>query len=126
MWDDKNYNLEYPKEFKNCYVHRKSRILKSRWKTSNYYTRIFKINKNHYHYIINHNKKLHFRLIPESYKNERIGITDLQILHVSTNTPEKRKIKYEKYIDNDVDKSQKNYQHFLRDDPITNEFVPIC
>ena len=68
---------------------------------------------------------MHFSLIPQIYESEKIYTTDLQILHYSTDTKEKREKKYIKYKNNDKDQSQSSYEHIIVENPITNEFKPI-
>lgn len=123
MWGKTVYNLEYPKEIKH--KNELKFILNSKYKTSNYYTRIFKVKKNYFEHKISFNKKLHFSLIPDIYKKEKIGFADLQILHFSTDSLKKRENKHAKYMENDKDISQENYDHILKKDPIVNKFTPI-
>lgn len=123
MWNNTHYNMEYPTQIRN-----KSKlqgILNSKYQTTNYYTRMFKIKKNYFHHQISNDKKLHFSLLPDIYNKEKFSFADLQILHNSTDSKEKRMKKYTKYQENDLDNSQNNYNHILVDNPIINKFKPI-
>ena len=123
MWNNTHYNMEYPNRISN--KSKLQQILNSKYQTTNYYTRMFKIKEDYFHHQISHDKKLHFSLLPDIYKKEKFGFTDLQILHNSTDCKEKRIKKYTKYQENDLDNSQNNYKHILVDNPIINRFKPI-
>lgn len=101
MWDDKNYNIEYP--FSCGGIQQRTRIIRHR------------IDKTPYLIQCN-DKTLHFNLNP--YESS-IGIFPLQIKHLGKDNEAKRKYKYDNYtkIYDPLLLNQKSYSHFLIKNP---------
>jgi len=98
MWDENNYNAEYPYS-KNGLQYKK---------------RLVRNNEAKMPYKINNPEKLHFVLSPYSGKCAEIL---LQIKHLSYVDEESRKKKYYLYTEiYDTKKTQKSYDHFLKDE----------
>ena len=98
MWDENNYNTEYPYSINGL----------------QYKKRLIRNNETKMPYKINKTEKLHFDLSPYSGK---IGELLLQIKHLSYVDEESRKRKYYLYTQvYDTKKTQKSYEHFLKED----------
>ena len=98
MWNETMYNAEYP--FSEQGLQYKLRLIRNR---------LDKLP-----YILKSSTTLHFPLSP--YKSSMTNIT-LQIKHLSYVTKEARQRKYDLYTKTyDVQRVQKNYAHFLKDD----------
>lgn len=97
MWNDKEYNSEYPFSENGCQF--KKRLIRN--------------NLNKLPYILNSNNKLHFELNP--YKGLEHN-SFLQIKHLSYINKESRIRKYNLYTEKyDKEKCQNSYEHFLND-----------
>ena len=98
MWDKNNYNAEYPYSINGL----------------QYKKRLVRNNETKMPYKINNPEKLHFVLSPYSGKCAEIL---LQIKHLSYVDEESRKKKYYLYTKvYDTKKTQKSYDHFLKDE----------
>ena len=123
MWNKNDYNVMYGvKDINKTEV---DQVLRSKYKTINFYNRLFRIGDKKDDISIKTNKKLHFNLIPTVYSELPSSSCDLQVYHISTNTKEKRLEKYNKYLIHDTNKDQANYEHLLDDTPLLNRFIPL-
>ena len=124
MWNKTDYNALYG--VKQIDKTNLNIVLNSKYKTINFYNRLFKINNIRDDLSIKTDKKLHFDLTPTVYRNLPSSNCDLQVYHLSTNTPDKRNKKYLKYLKYDIDNNQKDYSHLLENIPLLiKKFVPI-
>ena len=107
MWNDRQYNAEYP--YSKNGMQYKLRLI--RHKTAMPYS-------------LQTNQQLHFSLNP--YKGAA-AYSVLQIKHLSYNTPEGRRNKYELYTKKyDLAGIQPNYEHIINDNPqlrVYDEFM---
>lgn len=105
MWNESEYNTEYPVSFDGV----------------QYHTRFVRYLKNKSLQIIS-DKKLHFYL---NYYDDKKFNYIFPIKHLSYNTPEKRKYKYNQYVNN-YDKDllyQHSYEHILNDNPKLKKYT---
>jgi hypothetical protein len=107
MWDNNNYNLEYPYSINGL----------------QYKIRLIRNNKEKMPYKIINKNKLHFCLSPYSGKNATIL---LQIKHLSYITKESRKHKYYLYTNvYDTENIQKSYNHILNNNARVNPYYDL-
>lgn len=108
MWNNNQYNRDYPLSFEG---------IQKRYK-------IFRKIEQLKPYKIESNKKLHFQLYPNSYKTTKFKYLPISVKHLGTSSKELRIKKYKDYKMYDKKQDQKSYEHFLQEKPRLINFTP--
>ena len=108
MWNNSQYNRDYPFSFEG---------IQKRYK-------IFRKIEQLKPYKIESNKKLHFQLYPSSYKTTKFKHLPISVKHLGTSSKELRIKKYKDYKMYDKKQDQKSYEHFLQEKPRLINFTP--